>query len=120
MGQTLRCDLCADEEAAVMLTSLVDGSTNTVGANCLASFVAGLAQTVGLVALPAETVPVEMGGTLELPGAGDVLMQGNDEPPKRKRGARKVVSDEPATDPVTDEPTDEPTDATPVDAGVTT
>lgn len=119
MGQTLRCDLCADEEAAVMLTSLVDGSTNTVGVNCLPSFVTGLAQTVGLVALPSETVPVEMGGTLELPNASDMPAQGNDEPPKRKRGARKAAPDVPATDPETDEPTDEPTDATPVDAGVT-
>lgn len=120
MGQTLRCDLCADEEAAVMLASLVDGSTNTVGANCLPSFVAGLAQTVGMVALPADTVPVEMGGTLELPGAGDVLMQANDTPVKRKRGGRRTAPDEPTTDPETDEPTDEPTDAMPVDAGVST
>lgn len=118
MGQTLRCDLCADEEAAVMLTSLVDGSTNTVGVNCLPSFVTGLAQTVGLVALPSETVPVEMGGTLELEAAVVEDATGKETVVRRKRSGRRTAPDEPATDPETDEPTDDPTDAAPVDAGV--
>lgn len=134
MGQTITCDLCAAEEAAFMLTSLTDGSTNSVGAGCAPAFITGLAQTVGLVAIPADAVPVEMGGTLVLDATPTEDTAGAEKPVRGRRGARKALSTaagetaslpdrmhaaadavEAMLDPVdeeTDEPTDEPTDRT--------
>lgn len=108
-----------------MYTSLTDGSVVAIGPSCAPAFVMGLAQSLGYVALPADVVPAEMGGALELPGMGDVLMQGNDEPVRRKRGARKVAPKDQEGDgraqAGADQPeestADKPTDATGADAG---
>lgn len=41
MAQQLPCDLCADEQAVVMMSNLVDGQVMTVGARCLPQFFGG-------------------------------------------------------------------------------
>jgi hypothetical protein len=41
MGASLPCDLCAQEEAVLMMNSLTDGSVITVGAACLPQFFGG-------------------------------------------------------------------------------
>lgn len=63
MARPIPCDLCRDEDAAILVSDLKDGSTVGVGGNCFQAFVMGQAQAAGLVALPAELVPAELGGT---------------------------------------------------------
>jgi hypothetical protein len=73
MARSINCDMCGLEPAGAMYSNLDDGSAVAVGENCAPAFVAGLAQAVGLVALPADQVPAEMGGTLvmDTPGGGE-------------------------------------------------
>ncbi len=47
-----------------MWSSLTDGTTIAFGENCAPAFVAGIVQSLDAVMLPADAVPVEMGGTL--------------------------------------------------------
>lgn len=119
MGQTITCDLCSAEEAAFMLTSLTDGSTSAVGADCMPAYITGLAQSAGLVAIPVDAVPVEMGGTLVLESTVVEDTTGRERVVRGKRGGRKPASESIPVDEETDEPTDEPVAVETVETGVT-
>lgn len=64
MARLPDCDLCKDEPAVLMWSDLRDGTTLAVGEICAPGFVVGIAAALGYVALPVESVPVELGGTL--------------------------------------------------------
>lgn len=140
MAREIECDVCRQEPAVIMQTDMRNGSTVAVGEQCLMPWAIKTAAEVGLVALPAELVPVELGGTAVPPD--DVP----EVPPKAHKGRRRsaepsatareradkyaegldaqlrvvtlVGGVEPDTDEVTDEPTDEPAVAALDDAEV--
>lgn len=95
MAQTPRCDLCPEEDAEVMWTSMTDGSTVAIGKACLPAFVVGIAQTLGLVALPADLVPDTMGGTLTLDAPDEASEPPTEPTPKPTRKRREAPASEP-------------------------
>lgn len=93
MARTIMCDLCHDEEAAAMWTSLADGSTIAAGETCAPVFIMGLAQAVGI--WPDE--PVSSEPTNDVPAESK---------PKRARKAatqkREAASEDTAEGPPDD------------------
>jgi len=67
MAQTINCDLCSQEPAVILQSSMADGSTVGVGDSCMAAYIMGMAQACGMVALPAELVPADLGGSAQAP-----------------------------------------------------
>jgi len=54
MGRYLSCDMCGDEPAALIVTTIEDGSTSTAGANCAPALIMGMAVALGLMPDPTE------------------------------------------------------------------
>lgn len=64
MARDPDCDLCKEEPGIIMWSDLRDGTTMCIGETCAPAFMIGIAEALGFVMLPADAVPVELGGTL--------------------------------------------------------
>lgn len=53
MARTIVCDLCKEEEAMALYSTMADGTTLAIGKNCGPQFAYGLAVAVGVLPDPA-------------------------------------------------------------------
>jgi len=54
MGRYLPCDMCGEEEAAMMITTFEDGSTTAAGAKCAPILIMGMAVALGIMEDPTQ------------------------------------------------------------------
>lgn len=67
MARDITCDLCKEEPAIALYSTMADGTTLAIGENCAPSFAYGLAVATGVLPDPSVESEQVVGTVEELP-----------------------------------------------------